>query len=199
MVDNLAEKATNVFLQNFRLCPHNTNMSYDEWRVKLWEEALPRSYVSLANEIYKEWLKLRYDYVFLPPGVKSLLIYLRNNYLLGLITNGSSSSQWEKVEQLKLNQYFDCILVSGDLPWEKPHQNIFLKACQILKVKPEDCLMVGDRLETDIAGAKEASLAGAVWIPNSVKQTEEHYKSTPDYILTSVTQLKDLLCSHIKS
>lgn len=74
----------------------------------------------------------------------------REDYLLGLITNGPSRAQWQKIERLGLRKYFDCLLVSGDLPWEKPDQHIFLEACKMLNVEPRMCIMVGDKLETDI-------------------------------------------------
>lgn len=67
-----------------------------------------------------------------------------------MITNGPSRAQWQKIEKLKLRKYFDCVLVSGDLPWEKPDQHIFLEACKLLSVEPRMCIMVGDKLETDI-------------------------------------------------
>lgn len=69
---------------------------------------------------------------------------------MGLITNGPSNAQWEKVDKLNLKKYFDCILVSGDLPWEKPDPNIFFDACNYLGVQPRQCIMIGDKLETDI-------------------------------------------------
>lgn len=74
----------------------------------------------------------------------------REDYLLGLITNGPSRAQWEKIQRLDLEKYFDCVLVSGDHPWEKPDQNIFLEACKLLNVEARTCIMVGDKLETDI-------------------------------------------------
>lgn len=81
-----------------------------------------------------------------------MLQQLRKKYLLGLITNGPSNAQWEKVHKLHLQPYFDVILVSGDLPWEKPEAKIFEEACRYLQVNPENCIMVGDKLETDILG-----------------------------------------------
>lgn len=77
-------------------------------------------------------------------------MWYREDYLLGLITNGPSRAQWQKIERLGLRKYFDCVLVSGDLPWEKPDQQIFLEACKMLNVEPRTCIMVGDKLETDI-------------------------------------------------
>lgn len=86
-----------------------------------------------------------------PSGVKGRgWMWYREDYLLGLITNGPSRAQWQKIERLDLRKYFDCVLVSGDLPWEKPDQNIFLEACKLLGVEARTCIMVGDKLETDI-------------------------------------------------
>lgn len=88
----------------------------------------------------------------LAPSTISMLRQLRKKCLLGLITNGPSNAQWEKIRKLSLEQYFDVILVSADLPWEKPEPEIFQKACHFLNVRPKECIMVGDKLETDILG-----------------------------------------------
>lgn len=79
-----------------------------------------------------------------------MLVALRSFYILGLITNGPTNAQWEKIEELNLSNYFDCILVSADLPWEKPDKRIFHAACKYLDVESKECIMVGDKLETDI-------------------------------------------------
>lgn len=90
--------------------------------------------------------------MMLAPSTVSMLSQLKKKYLLALITNGPSNAQWEKIHKLALTQYFDVILVSSDLPWEKPESEIFQKACDFLNVRAEQCIMVGDKLETDILG-----------------------------------------------
>lgn len=45
---------------------------------------------------------------------------------------------------------FDCVLVSGDMPFEKPDVRIFEAAGRYLGVSAGECVMVGDKLETDI-------------------------------------------------
>lgn len=118
----------------------------------LWNKALGEKFSYLAKKIYERWLHLRYQYLALESDTILLLRRLRKEYLLGLITNGPSNAQWEKVRKLSLEQYFDVILVSGDLPWEKPEARIFEEACQFLNVTPSNCVMIGDKLETDILG-----------------------------------------------
>lgn len=169
---------------------------------------------SFAGDVYLEWLHLRYLYLAPSDEVLTLLRNLRNNYYLALITNGPSKSQWEKISRLELADYFHCILVSGDLPWEKPSKKIFLEACLHLRVSPEECIMVGDKLETDILGAVKASLGGSVWIPlsetkgninininnnNNNNNSNNNGLVSPDFTIADVTQLPYLLPANPKS
>lgn len=146
----------------------------------------------VPGEIYRKWVQLRYHYLSLTPEITSLLKQLRTYYLLGLITNGPSSAQWEKIQKLDLENLFDIILVSGDLPYEKPNSKIFEKACGFLGVEPKQCLMVGDKLETDILGGIRAELGATVWIPLS-GQDQNNLELHPDFILRDVMELPSLL------
>lgn len=150
--EDVSVKITTTYLKLFRKCPDNTIYTLDTWRMTLWSKALGKKYLYLARKIYERWLYLRYYYLTLASDVVCMLRQLRVKYLLGLITNGPSNAQWEKIRKLSLEQYFDVILVSGDLPWEKPEREIFRKACRVLNVKPDNCVMIGDKLETDILG-----------------------------------------------
>lgn len=147
--------------------------------------------VYFPGEIYLKWLQLRYYYLALTPDVVTLLDRLHSQYMLGLITNGPSAAQWEKIERLNLKSFFDIILVSGDLPWEKPQQQIFHEACEYLGVEPRQCLMVGDKLETDILGGIHAKLGATVWIPLSSDDQINDFG--PDYTIEKVTDLPSLL------
>ncbi|GJQ76389.1 hypothetical protein Trydic_g2105 [Trypoxylus dichotomus] len=194
---DVASAACSSYLKAFRKCPENLKMDLDTWRHLLWTQALGDQYHMLAGDIYRKWLQLRYQYLSLPPDVLNLLSKLHKNYLLGLITNGPSRAQWEKVERLNLHSYFDIILVSGDLPWEKPNQQIFHEACGCLNVEPRQCLMVGDKLETDILGGIQANLGGTVWIPLTT-DILPHKEFNPDYVLDNVTELLALLPNNPK-
>ena len=118
-----------------------------------------------SESVFPIWKKLRYTYLTLEEDVIQLLSALRKHYTVGLITNGPSRSQWEKIAQIHAEQFFDLIIVSGDLSGcEKPQAEIFHLACQQLNVKPNKSCMIGDRLDTDILGGQNAGLA-TVWIP----------------------------------
>lgn len=54
--------------------------------------------------------------------------------------------------------------------------------------------MVGDKLETDIKGGKEAELGGTVWIPlKKDEKIEEELSDLPDITIDSVTELPEVL------
>lgn len=150
MAREIAAQSTQTFLRTFRRCPDNPSIPLDTWRQHLWNQALPESHKHLSTEIYNIWLELRYRYLQMTPEIISLLELLRQTYILAIITNGPSNAQWEKVQRLNVNKWFDCVLVSGDLPWEKPNEHIFLAACNYLGVSTQNCVMIGDKLETDI-------------------------------------------------
>ncbi|XP_035715291.1 uncharacterized protein LOC110859166 isoform X2 [Folsomia candida] len=189
-----AKKITDTFLRRFRRCPENIRVPLDEWRCTLWSEALGDDYEELAEDIYPRWKKLRYRNLVLSEANANMLRQLHKEYQLAIVTNGPSNSQWEKIREMKLQQYFDVIVVSGDLKWEKPQPEIFLRACQMLGVEPFECLMIGDKLETDIAGGFQAQLGITVWVPNSDDEGRTApLNPPPDFTIPDVSELVQIL------
>ncbi|GAB0088680.1 N-acylneuraminate-9-phosphatase [Sergentomyia squamirostris] len=185
--------ATSSFLCNFRRCPDNEELPLDEWRCHLWLQALPDPYKCLSETVYRTWLQLRLHYMEPTGDVLKFLESLKSHYLLGLISNGPSAAQWEKVNRLNLAKYFDCILVSGDLPWEKPDPRIYRAACELLGVAEHQCIMIGDKLETDIQGGKEAKLGATFWLPLTSAERVEPDGPMPDFTIHNVVDMMTML------
>lgn len=81
----------------------------------------------------------------------------------GIISNGDSQSQREKIAVVGLAGRFEPVLISGDIDVPKPDARIFLEACERAGRAPGECLYVGDRPETDALGAARAGMTG-VWV-----------------------------------
>lgn len=93
------------------------------------------------------------------PWTVDTLEYLKQRgYLLGIITNGESFSQREKLKHSSLINYFDHIVVSAEQGITKPAADIYRISANALKVEISECLFVGDRPETDVAGANNAGM-----------------------------------------
>ncbi len=85
---------------------------------------------------------------------------------LAAITNAAGDYQRAKLVALGLGSAFDAVLISGELGVAKPHRAIFRKACRVLGVSPAQAVHVGDRLDIDAKGARDAGLHG-VWLDRS--------------------------------
>ncbi|MGH3797910.1 MAG: HAD family hydrolase [Pseudonocardiaceae bacterium] len=85
---------------------------------------------------------------------------------LAAITNAAGEYQRAKLEVLGLESAFDAVLISGELGVAKPHRAIFRTACAALRVRPAQAVHVGDRLDMDAEGARDAGMHG-VWLDRS--------------------------------
>jgi len=122
------------------------------------------------------------------PESKSLLEYLKGKYKLGVITNGYSAVQREKIRVAGLEDYFDDIIVSEESGTAKPDPKIFFMACANLKVKPDEAVYVGDYYPNDIEGAISAGIT-PIWVCSN----PEAYRDYEGKRISSIKELMDIL------
>ncbi|OQY28198.1 MAG: hypothetical protein B6244_08060 [Candidatus Cloacimonetes bacterium 4572_55] len=92
-----------------------------------------------------------------------ILKKLGGKFRLGIITNGAPDVQVEKIIQTNLSNFFDSIIISGQIGVGKPGSLPFEMALSQLVVTPDATLMVGDSIEHDILGAKQLGIRTA-WL-----------------------------------
>ena len=120
-----------------------------------------------------------------------VLDQLRGQVKLLLLTNGCPALQQEKLDGVpELIPYFDHIVISGSFGKGKPDKEIFLHALQLLDISPEQGIMVGDKLTTDIQGGLAAGLT-TVWINRNGKAPNPEIK--PDYEIRHLSELLPLV------
>ena len=83
---------------------------------------------------------------------------------VGLLTNGPSDFQRQKLESTNLVAELDAIAISGEIGVAKPEREAFAIALSQLGSEARHTAMVGDSLTADIEGALGAGLAAAVWL-----------------------------------
>jgi FMN phosphatase YigB (HAD superfamily) len=101
-----------------------------------------------------------------------VLVYLDEKYPLHLITNGFAEVQWLKLEHSGLKPFFEHIIISEEVGSQKPDRKIFEIAMQRADTQPQHCVMIGDNMNTDIAGARDAGMDQIFFNPNR-KHTRE--------------------------
>ena len=80
----------------------------------------------------------------------------RMNLKIGLITNGASDVQRAKLKNLDIEEYFDCICISGEVGYEKPDTKIFDIMSEKLNIAPSRLLYVGDHPLNDATTSQKA-------------------------------------------
>ncbi len=76
---------------------------------------------------------------------------------LGIVSNADSRTR-AVLAGLGLDRAVHEVLISGELPWDKPQPEIFHLACERLGVEPAQAVHVGDSPHFDLEGARGAGL-----------------------------------------
>ncbi|WP_249044721.1 HAD family hydrolase [Crossiella equi] len=82
---------------------------------------------------------------------------------MAAITNASGALQRVKLADCGLAEYFEEVVIAGELGVAKPDEVIFHTTCAALGIAPEQAVHVGDRLDLDAVGARDAGMYG-VWL-----------------------------------
>ncbi len=106
--------------------------------------------------------KIKLAYLEPYPHVMSTLIQLaKKGYTLCIVSDAPRLQAWTRLASLKLNHLFDVVVTYEDTKTHKDTGPPFKAALKKLKLKPEECLMVGDYVIRDITGAKKLGIKTA--------------------------------------
>jgi putative hydrolase of the HAD superfamily len=79
-------------------------------------------------------------------------------YSLHLITNGFEATQHQKLRNAGLDRFFGHVITSEGSNSIKPQKEIFEYAFRLAGANPANSIMIGDNIEVDIIGAKNAGM-----------------------------------------
>ena len=83
------------------------------------------------------------------------------------------------------------IVISGEHGFAKPDTRLFIQALREMDTKPENTVMVGDKLKTDIKGAKETGIC-TIWINREGKIYEDQ-SVQPDFEIDNLLQINNFI------
>jgi HAD superfamily hydrolase (TIGR01509 family) len=132
-------------------------------------------------------------YVTIDKDTISVLQKLHGKYKLGLVSNAFiPETVWILLEKFGLKQFFDVILISGEINRRKPSPEIFEKALKALGVKASKAVFVGDMLDLDVMGPKNV---GMKTILIERRPTEGIDEVKPDKIIKTLNDLLGVLAN----
>lgn len=143
--------------------------------------------LELAEIWATEYLELSPYKTNLLPGAIEILEYLKLRYTLHLITNGFKEVQHIKLSQSRLRHYFSQVLISEEHGVGKPDTKIFRLAETCSGATADECVMIGDNYESDIAGAMAAG-----WQAIHLNRNGHNPAGHAERSILDLAELKDL-------
>ena len=165
----------------------------EEYRIKSWRRALLDFDVDddeCATELSRRFVVERRKRHILFPESLSALNEILNEYRLGLITNGAPDIQREKIAGAGIESLFEHIIVSGEINVGKPQREIFLIAIERFRASTTNCTMVGDSINRDIGGAKNAGIH-SIWVNRDGQENGREIQ--PNFTIANLLELPEIL------
>lgn len=122
------------------------------------------------------------------PHAKQTLDYLHGKYPMVIVTNGFDEIQATKLMSGGIHGYFKTIVTSQRAGSKKPAREIFEFALSEVGHSHADSIMIGDNLQTDIAGARAAGIDTIYFNPAGTPHGEP-----VTFEIGSLLQLQELL------
>jgi 2-haloacid dehalogenase len=144
-------------------------ITQSELQVRRFEKLLSALYINAdpraVGDIYlaslaRQWVLL--------PGAEAALAEIAACRPVAIVTNGIACVQRGRFEASPIHKYISALVISEEFGHPKPHPGIFLHALGLLGgFAPEQALMIGDSLTSDMAGAIAAGVKTCWFNPDS--------------------------------
>ncbi len=195
---NVGIPTANALLKQFRKINAELWQLYDnglitsdiirEQRFKKVLEPFNAYTEKLSEELSREYLYRCPLKNNLLPHTVDVLNYLAAHYQLTIITNGFEEIQHQKLQSGNLQHFFNHVITSQKAGYKKPSREIFEFALKANSISPEQAIMIGDNLITDIGGARNASIDHVFFNPDGNNHAE-----SVTHEINSLAELREIL------
>ena len=131
-----------------------------------------------------------YTLVLYPHVRKTLLKLAKRGLKLAVISDAPRYQAWSRLCYLQLQHYFDHVITFEDTNVRKPDPAPFMKALDLLDMKPDEVVMVGDWPERDMEGAKGV---GIRTVYARYGDTSGTCSSGADYEIDSIAEIVPII------
>ena len=124
---------------------------------------------------------------------ENVLSQLYGKYKIGVIANQPLGTQ-KRLEKYGLAKYINLVISSAEEGVSKPDIRLFQKALEKADCKGENAVMVGDRVDNDVAPAKKLGMK-TVCVKQGIHKlnTPKNKFEVPDYTVDTIEELLNIL------
>ena len=183
-----------VYENRIKEITQGNNIDRNEFVAKVIERAQtsPKPIVSAAEDYGVKVPAWRHDLEVLYPDTKEVLQRLSQKYKIGIIANQDFGTE-QRLTDFNVHQYINLVIASAEEGVAKPDLRIFQIALARADCKPEEAIMVGDRIDNDIIPANKIGMT-TVWIKQGFGSYAEPktVEEQPDYIVNSLAEITEV-------
>ena len=186
---------TDCYKSRIDYAVNSKNLNREEFMAKVYESAKTSATpIKVACSFYNVELP-QWDNSLekLYSDTKRVLKIMSKKYKLGIIANQSLGTK-ERLDNWGIGKYFDIIVASAEAECAKPDLKIFNLALEQAGCKPNEAVMIGDRLDNDVVPAKQLGMK-TVWVRQGFAKylSVSNETEQPDFIIGSIGDVLDIL------
>jgi len=166
-------------------------LTFEGFVIKLTER-LREYYENINPDLVRKICLDKGNNPIIEKNALEVLKYFKDKgYSLALVSNTTPISELI-IRNLGLKNFFDTIVLSCDVGYLKPDPRIFQIAISNLGRKPSQVCVIGDKIRTDILGAKILGTKTVLLERNAKKVIENDHRIPTDAIIPSLEDLVSL-------
>jgi len=120
-------------------------------------------------------------------GVYEIMRDLKKRFLLGAVSDGQSLWAVPELQSVNLEDFFQTVVVSGDLGYRKPDIRLFKQALDALQLAPQEVIFVGNDMYRDVYGAHAVGMKTVFFKSN--QGDHSYHGADADYIIYNFNEL----------
>jgi HAD superfamily hydrolase (TIGR01549 family) len=165
------------------------------WTRWLVPEYAPDKIAPLGGELTYQFRQSMGRRVVVENGKEVVAELYRRGYTLGIISNLIGCREipdW--LEADGFSSYFKSVVLSSIFGKRKPDPSIYLEATRRAGVEPANSVYIGDNVERDVTGTRDAGFGMVVIMISAEELARETItdENRPDVIIHEFTQLLDI-------
>ncbi len=129
------------------------------------------------------------EQIFEIDGVYEMLSRISSRYPVYVITNGLVKVQKGRFAKSRISEYIKKVYISEQVGYAKPDKRYFDRVLEDIGATPDECIVIGDSLTSDIDGAINSGI-DSIWYNRRGADAEGR---RPTYTVDNVTDAEEFL------
>ena len=170
-------------------------LTFQELEKIRWNNVFKALDINFDGIVFEKYFRSAlYNSAILIDNAVEMLSYLNKKYILCVASNGPYNQQIHRLEVAHIKEYFSYYFISEKIGYSKPNKDFFKEAFkelnQKINVLPNECLIIGDSLTSDIKGGHEYNMKTCFF---NKHQKDIKINENIDYIINNLKKVEEIL------